>query len=362
MQDGVEPDLVWACLCSLAYLLQLAALVCWCEATSVCAMDQHAEQAPAGDRLARLRRALTRHRRTTSGSEPVHTPTAPDPRSPAPVPEPRSREGEGRPAEHLHTSILPALTCYLPQPSRLVESDEHWRAERWVGARPFAPLPGTLVARSAGGVVLLQGCLGGVSASQPSCTVTLQPRSAGGSGARAGAGLPHTCPPYPGACLRPRCSRAEDEREKEAALAALPPGYCSPEFGRVAAELGRACHLPFCPGACLRPGLLPAEDEREKEAALAALPPGYFTPEFDPVSAELGRLRPAFSEAELEAVVEARAAALEVVSERLSAHVLARYDSFITGVDEVQRLGVHPVVRFCLGVSGTYRDTPGASC
>ena len=130
----------------------------------------------------------------------------------------------------------------------------------------------------------------------------------------------------------------------------------------MAAELGRACHLPFCPGACLKPGLLPAEDEREKEAALAALPPGYFTPEFDPVSAELGRLRPAFSEAELEAVVEARAAALEVVSERLSAHVLARYDSFITGVDEVRRLGFHPIVRFCLGVSGTYRDTPGASC
>lgn len=94
---------------------------------------------------------------------------------------------------------------------------------------------------------------------------------------------------------------------------------------------------PSCPAACLKPRLLSAEDEREKEAALAALPPGYYSPEFDPVAAELGRLRPAFSEAELEEVVEARAAALEVVSERLSAHVLARYDSFITGVDEVRR-------------------------
>ncbi len=78
-----------------------------------------------------------------------------------------------------------------------------------------------------------------------------------------------------------------------------------------------------------------AEDEREKEAALAALPQGYYDPEFDAVAAELGVLRPAFSEEELEAVVEARAAALEVVSERLSAHVLARYDSFIEGVAEV---------------------------
>ncbi len=78
-----------------------------------------------------------------------------------------------------------------------------------------------------------------------------------------------------------------------------------------------------------------AEDEREKEAALAALPQGYYDPEFDAVAAELGVLRPAFTEEELEAVVEARAAALEVVSERLSAHVLARYDSFIEGVAEV---------------------------
>ena len=95
--------------------------------------------------------------------------------------------------------------------------------------------------------------------------------------------------------------------------------------------------LSFLPRSPPEPRLLPAEDEREKEAALAALPPGYFSPEFDPVSAELGRLRPAFSEAELEAVVEGRAAALEVVTERLSAHVLARYDSFITGVDEARR-------------------------
>lgn len=89
-----------------------------------------------------------------------------------------------------------------------------------------------------------------------------------------------------------------------------------------------------------------AEDEREKEAALAALPQGYYDPEFDAVATELGVLRPAFSEEELEAVVEARAAALEVVSERLSAHVLARYDSFIEGVAEV----------------GQARRPPGAAC
>ncbi|KAK9843494.1 hypothetical protein WJX81_005881 [Elliptochloris bilobata] len=77
------------------------------------------------------------------------------------------------------------------------------------------------------------------------------------------------------------------------------------------------------------------EEEGEREAALAALPCGYYEPGFDPVAAELGVLRPAFAEAELEEVVEARSAALEVVSERLSAHVLARYDSFIAGVDEV---------------------------
>lgn len=34
--------------------------------------------------------------------------------------------------------------------------------------------------------------------------------------------------------------------------------------------------------------------------------------------------------------MEDRAAALEVVSERLSAHVLRRYDSFIAGVAEVK--------------------------
>ena len=121
---------------------------------------------------------------------------------------------------------------------------------------------------------------------------------------------------------------AAEERWREGALApgqALPPAW------------------PSHPGTCLKPRLHPAEDEREKEAALAALPPGYFSPEFDPVSAELGRLRPAFSEAELEEVVEARAAALEVVSERLSAHVLARYDSFITGVDEVRGPGSQTV-------------------
>ena len=95
---------------------------------------------------------------------------------------------------------------------------------------------------------------------------------------------------------------------------------------------------PACPGARTlpEPRLRTAEDEREKEASLAALPPGYYSPGFDTVAAELGRLRPAFTEAELEEVVEARAAALEVVSERLSAHVLARYDSFIAGVDEVR--------------------------
>ena len=108
-----------------------------------------------------------------------------------------------------------------------------------------------------------------------------------------------------------------------AALAALAPG--------------EACHL--LPLRVQKPErrLLPAEEEREKEATLAALPPGYYSPEFDPVAAELGCLRPAFTEGELEEVVEARAAALEVVSERLSAHVLARYDSFIAGVDEVRR-------------------------
>ena len=83
----------------------------------MCAMDQHAEQAQSGDRLARLRRALTRHRRTTSGSEAVQTPTAPEPQAPAP--EPRSREGERRPAGGLRFGAGLVSQRRLTQPDEL---------------------------------------------------------------------------------------------------------------------------------------------------------------------------------------------------------------------------------------------------
>ena len=157
-----------------------------------------------------------------------------------------------------------------------------------------------------------------------------------GSGARAGAGVATRLASLPESLPEPRLLPAEDECGKEAALAALPPGYYSPDIDPTAAELGRACHLPYCPGVCLKIRLLTAEDEREKEAALAALPEGYFDPGFDPVAAELGALRPASARRAGGRGGGARGGA----GGRLRAPVrarAARYDSFIAGVDEARR-------------------------
>ena len=67
---------------------------------------------------------------------------------------------------------------------------------------------------------------------------------------------------------------------------------------------------------------------------MQALPPQYFEAEYEPVLAELRAMPPNFREAELDAVVEERATVLEVVTERLSKHVLANYDMFLQGVNE----------------------------
>jgi hypothetical protein len=50
---------------------------------------------------------------------------------------------------------------------------------------------------------------------------------------------------------------------------------------------------------------------RSRQEALDALPPEYFASDFDPVAGELAMLPRMFSEADLEAVVEERSAALE---------------------------------------------------
>eukprot|EP00884_Botryococcus_braunii_P000884 jgi/Botrbrau1/10797/Bobra.0064s0003.1 len=78
-----------------------------------------------------------------------------------------------------------------------------------------------------------------------------------------------------------------------------------------------------------------AAREAEKEALLAGLPPEYYEAEHDPVLGELQKLPPRFDPATLDQVVEERAAVLEVVSEKLSAHVLQNYAKFVSGVNEV---------------------------
>ncbi|KAK9864523.1 hypothetical protein WJX84_011081 [Apatococcus fuscideae] len=72
-----------------------------------------------------------------------------------------------------------------------------------------------------------------------------------------------------------------------------------------------------------------------REARLAALEPEFYNPDFDPVLYELQRLPPRFDESELEPVVENRAGVLEIVSEKLSQHVLKNYGAFVSGVNEV---------------------------
>ena len=136
--------------------------------------------------------------------------------------------------------------------------------------------------------------------------------------------------------------------------------------------------------------------EAEAKAALAELAPGYFDPQFDALEHELRQLPVDFDQAALEAVAEERTGVLEVralcsqpasmrwcsaglprgpahrrarrggggappppsspahatspppsnstqllqvVSERLSAHVISHYDKFVAGVDEVTQVG-----------------------
>ncbi|KAL4422269.1 hypothetical protein ABPG75_008466 [Micractinium tetrahymenae] len=98
-------------------------------------------------------------------------------------------------------------------------------------------------------------------------------------------------------------------------------------------------------GAASKYGALPAgpsatSEEDEGEAALRDLAPGYFDPpeQFDALEHELRQLPVAFEAAHLEAVAEERTGVLEVVSERLSQHVLANYGKFVEGVEEVGRV------------------------
>ena len=57
-----------------------------------------------------------------------------------------------------------------------------------------------------------------------------------------------------------------------------------------------------------------AAREALREAALEALPQQYYEREFDPLGAELAALPPAFTDDQLETVVEARTLVLEVLS------------------------------------------------
>ncbi|KAK9823710.1 hypothetical protein WJX72_004829 [[Myrmecia] bisecta] len=78
-----------------------------------------------------------------------------------------------------------------------------------------------------------------------------------------------------------------------------------------------------------------ADRLKRKEDALAALSEHYYDEQFDPVLHELQKLPAMFTDEMLDEVVEARASVLETVSEKLSKHVLANYDAFVRGVNEV---------------------------
>ncbi|KAI7841037.1 hypothetical protein COHA_005265 [Chlorella ohadii] len=85
-------------------------------------------------------------------------------------------------------------------------------------------------------------------------------------------------------------------------------------------------------------GSATATTDEETEAVLRELAPGYFDPpsEFDALEHELRQLPVDFTQEQLESVAEDRTAVLEVVSEKLSAHVIANYEQFVAGVDEVE--------------------------
>lgn len=102
----------------------------------------------------------------------------------------------------------------------------------------------------------------------------------------------------------------------------------------VAAGGGPAPRLPT--------GVLPGRQTSEEEAekVLASVPEGYYEPPgtkggFDALDHELRALPLDFGPVALEAVAEERTGVLEVVSERLSRHVVVNYDKFVAGVAEV---------------------------
>lgn len=68
---------------------------------------------------------------------------------------------------------------------------------------------------------------------------------------------------------------------------------------------------------------------------LSKLPEEYMQDQFDPVLFELQQLPTSFDEQMLDTIVDSRASVLEVVGEKLSLHVLANYEEFVRGVNEV---------------------------
>lgn len=78
-----------------------------------------------------------------------------------------------------------------------------------------------------------------------------------------------------------------------------------------------------------------AESEEAREVLLRSLPASYFHVDFDALNHELKQLPANFEAASLESVVEERTTVLEVVSEKLSRHVMQNYDKFVEGVNEV---------------------------
>lgn len=111
---------------------------------------------------------------------------------------------------------------------------------------------------------------------------------------------------------------------------------------------------------------------KRREEMLTKLPAEYMQDQFDPVLYELQQLPTSFDEQMLDAIVDSRASVLEVrigpaqapvhviavqariethmqvVGEKLSLHVLANYEEFVRGVNEVASIEKDLQVCTCL--------------
>ncbi|KAK9809306.1 hypothetical protein WJX73_003160 [Symbiochloris irregularis] len=85
----------------------------------------------------------------------------------------------------------------------------------------------------------------------------------------------------------------------------------------------------------------PASQEEVKQrhqAELESLEEIYYQDEFNSVLHELQKLPAYFTKDDLDTVVDARASVMEVVSSTLSEHIMAKYDQFAEGVEEVRQV------------------------